>query len=354
MNSLPPAGRRTQIIATLGPASSTVETITELVAAGVDVVRLNFSHAGHDEVAEFVQRIRQVPASAGRSPAVLADLQGPKLRIGDLPAPLQLREGAALVLTRTQEGPSGVTAPGELFSDAVTPGTRIFLKDGLLELRVESRSDSQIRTVVEAGGELTGRAGISIPQLDLRLPVPTDQDRHDLEFAVRQGIGWIALSFVSGPEDIARARTLLRSLGASDVRLVAKIERRAALLAFEAIAEAADALMVARGDLGVEVGVEEVPIWQHRIIAAGASRGVPVIVATEMLETMRSRERPTRAEVSDVAHAVWDGADALMLSAETAIGDFPVQTVTMMDRIIRRAESASGGERGPHQPVQSR
>ena len=351
MNDSPPSGRRTRIIATLGPSSSSAETVRALVEAGMDVARLNFSHAGHDEVAALVERIRRVEID-GRSAGVLVDLQGLKLRIGELAAPLRLLEGDSLVLTKTAAGVDGeVTADDDAFDASVVVGSRLYLKDGTIELEVTARSESRMGTVVRDGGELTSRAGLNIPALDLGVSALTPRDREDLEFAASLGVEWAGLSFVGDARGVEGARSALEGQGASGVRLVAKIERRVALEHLDAIAEAADALMVARGDLGVEVGVEAVPIWQHRIIAAGRRRGVPVIVATEMLESMRTAERPTRAEASDVAHAVWDSASALMLSAETAIGDHPVEAVATMDRIIRAAEAeadrAVGGAAGP-------
>ena len=316
----------------------------------MDVARLNFSHATHDDVKSALREIRMAEAAGAGRVAVLADLQGPKLRVGDLAQPLSLTAGERLILTRapTIRGSREVRVPDEFFSSAICAGDRIYLKDGTIELLITGRSARSLETIVEVGGELTGRAGVSAPNLDLELRAFTARDRTDLAFAVEQGVEWVALSFVSSADDVTQARELLDQLGAGAVRVVAKIERRAALARLGDLAEVADALMVARGDLGVEVGVEEVPISQHQIIAAGKRRGVPVIVATEMLESMRDRERPTRAEASDVAHAVWDGAAAVMLSAETAIGRYPVAAVATMDRILRRAESANVGQRGPH------
>ena len=345
---MPARGRRTQIIATLGPATNSPETIASLVAAGMDVARLNFSHATHEEIIGFVARLRDVATPGAPRILILADLQGPKLRIGELPEPLQLRKGETVALTMLPDGGAGdVPAPEEAFSPAVAEGARMYLKDGSIELQVAARSRTRIEAVVQTGGELTSRAGLNIQGLAPGTPTLGPRDRADLAFAVAQGIDWLALSYVADPQVLTEARALLSDLGASTVRLVAKIELRAALGRLSEIAAAADLLMVARGDLGVEVGVEEVPIWQHRIIAAAARAGVPAIVATEMLESMRNQERPTRAEASDVAHSVWDGANALMLCAETAIGKFPVEAVATMDLIIRRAERETSGGTGP-------
>lgn len=349
MNDAPRPGRSAQIIATLGPASRSREVIASLTAAGMDVARLNFSHASHEDVAEAVRHLRGVSSSSGRAVAIIGDLQGPKLRIGELARELRLDVGAALVLTSEPgfQGVDTLSVDDAALHGAVVPGARLFLKDGTIELEVTARSRSRLETIVRDGGALTSRAGLSVPRTDLGLPALTAQDRADLAFALTQGIEWLALSFVRHADDLVEARAVLRDAGVPEVRLIAKIERRAALEDLAAIAEASDALMVARGDLGVEIGVEEVPIWQHRIIAAGKRAGVPVIVATEMLESMRTGERPTRAEASDVAHAVWDGAAALMLSAETAVGRHPVAVVETMDRIIRRAEAETTQTEAP-------
>ena len=344
MNETARPGRSAEIVATLGPASSSPETLDALIEAGMDVARLNFSHMSHEDVGTLVERLRRLVHARATRVATLGDLQGTKLRVGELPQDLELAEGTALTLTAEagHRGPNVVSVDEAALGDAVVAGTRVYLKDGTIELEVTSRSGSRLETIVRSAGTLTSRAGLNIPDVALRLPALTEQDRADLVFAVAQGISWLALSFVSGPDDISQARALLAEVGAPQIRLVAKIERAAALEQIDAIAEVSDVLMVARGDLGVEIGVEEVPIWQHRIIASGERQGVPVIVATEMLESMRTNERPTRAEASDVAHAVWDGAAALMLSAETAVGQYPVAAVATMDRIIRRAEAEAG------------
>ena len=311
--------------------------IEGLARAGMDVARVNFSHASHEDITRYVERIRALDAS--RQVGILGDLPGPKLRIGDLEAPLRLEVGQPLVFVRNgADPPQTVQGPEPLFAGGLRHARRIYLQDGVIELEVTRHTASRVETTVTAGGVLYGRAGMALPDSDLEVPALTEDDRRDLRFAVELGIESVALSFVGSAHDIEDARNLLSQSGAPGVRLVAKIERRAALDDLAAIADACDALMVARGDLGVAVGVEEVPISQHRIIAAGRQRGIPVIVATEMLESMRTRRRPTRAEASDIAHAVWDGASGVMLSAETAIGDYPVESVATMDRIVRRAE----------------
>ena len=329
-------GRQTQIIATLGPASESREMIDELAGAGMDVARLNFSHASHDDITRYVERIRALDPS--RPVAILGDLPGPKLRIGDLEAPLRLEVGQPLVFVRNQaDPPRTLQAPEPLFAGGLNHASRIYLQDGFIELEVTRHTASRIETTVTADGVLYGREGMALPDSDVELPALTEDDRRDLRFAVGLGIETLALSFLLRRRHRGRSQT---AVAVRSPRRAARGKDRArvALNDLAAIAEACDALMVARGDLGVAIGVEEVPIWQHRIIAAGRQRGIPVIVATEMLESMRTRRRPTRAEASDIAHAVWDGASGVMLSAETAIGDYPVESVATMDRIVRRAE----------------
>lgn len=334
-----PPHRATKIVATLGPASASHDTIAQMAEAGMDVARLNFSHANHRAIATLVEHVRAVQESSGRPLAILGDLQGPKLRVGVLDRPLELLDGERLIIT--VDGSSGdvrsVSCDYATLAEEVTPGTRIYLRDGAIELEVTSVESRMVETVVRRGGELTSRAGLNIPEMEPRRSALTAQDMDDLRFAVEQGMDYVALSFVRHADDLRQARAELRRLG-GDAGLVAKIETRAALDQLDAIADESDALMVARGDLGVEVGPENVPPWQRRIVNAAQRRLIPSIVATEMLESMRSRSRPTRAEASDVAHAAWEGADAVMLSAESAIGEFPVESVAMMGRILRRAE----------------
>jgi pyruvate kinase len=337
-----PDQRRTLIVATLGPASCSPEVIAALALAGMDIARINFSHASHQEAALLVQQVRELPPRPRGPVEVLGDLRGPRVRLGALDAPRELAEGEALTLTAEpgSRGPRVLPIDEAALADEVEDGTRIYLQDGAIELEVMTRSARQLQVVTRRGGTLGSHAGVHIPGVELGLPAVSERDRADIAFAAAQRMDWLALSFVSRAEDLSEARAALAS-AARSIRLVAKIESGAALERLDAIAEAADGLMVARGDLGVAIGVEEVPIAQHRIIAAAKRRGIPAIVATEMLESMRTRARPTRAEASDVAHAVWDGADALMLSAETAVGDFAVAAVETMARVIRRAESVT-------------
>ena len=356
-----PDPRGAKILATLGPASSSPEVIAELVDAGLDAVRLNFSHGDHETLAAIIARARTAQRASSRPLALLGDLQGPKIRIGVLPSPILLHAGWTVRIRPQGASAPGAPAPGApvdgllpLETDYaglprhVQPGQRIYLKDGLIDLEVThvepGEPDAHVDAIVRNGGVLTSRAGMNIPGVRLDLPALSDKDLADLRFAVEQGLDYLALSFVHDAADLRAARSALDALG-SDMHVIAKIETAFALERLPEIMQAADGVMVARGDLGVEIGAENVPVWQRRIIDAAAEALVPCIVATQMLESMVSNARPTRAEASDVANAVWDGTDAVMLSAETAVGDYPVQAVAMMDRIIRRAEEGGDAQR---------
>ena len=344
-----PRRRGAKIVATLGPASSQPEMIRALVAAGLDVARLNFSHGDHASLKELVRFVREAQEAAGRPIAILGDLQGPKIRIGPLSEPVQLTPGLPIRLTTapTAPLPAGVIGcdyPG--LAGDVRPGDRIFLRDGEIELEVISSGDALINTEVRSGGLLTSRAGMNVPGVALRLPPLTDKDRADIAFAVEEGLDYLAMSFVRNVGDIGLVRRELEAR-ASGIEIIAKIENAHALEELDPIVAAADGVMVARGDLGVEVGAENVPVWQRRIIQAARRKIVPVITATQMLESMVTRARPTRAEASDIANAVWDGTDALMLSAETAVGAYPLESVQMMDRIARRAEAEESERDSP-------
>ena len=338
-------GRRrgAKIVATLGPASSDAETIHAMVRAGMDVARLNFSHGDHATLRTLTTHIRAAERDLGRAVAILGDLQGPKIRIGRLDAPLDLAAGQELTIAFDARPSNATTVscdyPGLV--DDIGLDNTIYLKDGAIELSVTEVTPSTIETVVRTSGRLTSRAGVNVPGIDLRLPALPKKDLADLRFAVEQDFDYLALSFVRHAEDIANARRELAAVNNS-MMLIAKIENALALDNLDAIVAAADGVMVARGDLGVEVGPESVPIWQRRIIRVAADHLVPVIVATQMLESMVESSRPTRAEASDVANAVWDGAGALMLSAESAVATDPVRTVAMMARIIDRAEEDEG------------
>ena len=348
MQDLPDGARRaTKIVATLGPASADPSTIEAMVSAGLDVARINFSHGDGGSWRTLVDGVRRAQQVSGKPIAILGDLQGPKIRIGALAEPLVLRAGDEVRLVAEADAAGGpdtgaLTVTYDRLAVDVRSGDRIFLRDGAIELEVEEVDGRALRAGVERGGTLTSRAGVNLPGVGLRLPALTDKDREDMAFAAEAGIDYLALSFVRNSEDIRDARIALGIIGA-EIPLIAKIETAIALEHLEPILHAAEGVMVARGDLGVEVGAENVPIWQRRIIQEASRELEPVITATQMLESMVESSHPTRAEASDVANAVWEGADAVMLSAETAVGRYPVESVAMMDRIARRAESADPG-----------
>ena len=335
--------RRTKIVCTLGPASTEPAIIEALLAAGMNVARLNMSHNSREGAAETFGRVRRAAAARGAQVAILVDLQGPKIRTGPLPGgePVTVATGQAFTIsTRPIEGGvEGVSTGYAGLTGDVRPGDRILLSDGLIELRCERVSEDAVHTRVIEGGALREHQGISVPGREMTLPALTPKDEEDLRWAVAQGADYIAVSFVQRAADMEAARELVRSAG-GDVPLIAKLEKPRALDQLEEILQAADGVMVARGDMGVELPPEDVPFWQKRIISAANARLLPVITATQMLESMVHEPRPTRAEAADVAHAIWDGTDAVMLSAETSIGAFPVEAVRMMDRIARMAERA--------------
>jgi pyruvate kinase len=334
--------RRAKIVATLGPATDGHEV--ELVRAGLDIARLNFSHGTHADHARRYQAVRAASAEVGRAVAVMQDLQGPKIRVGALVGggPVRLVEGHELVITTHDEVGTAerisCTYP-HLASD-VRPGDRVLLDDGRIRLSVLDCNGSEVRTRVEEGGPLGEHKGINLPGVAVSSPAITDKDRADMAFGLQElGVDFIALSFIRTAEEVRAAQELMKGLGRT-VPLVVKLEKGEAIDNLEAILHVADAVMVARGDLGVELAPERVPMLQKRIIQRANQRGIPVITATQMLESMVSEETPTRAEANDVANAVWDGSDAVMLSAETATGRHPLLVLRMMDRIVRAAESA--------------
>jgi len=335
-------GRRTKIVCTLGPASLNPATLTAMLRAGMDVARLNTSHGTVQDHLDAIDLVRATSASVGKPIAILMDLGGPKLRTGPVPngVPLQLHAGDTVRLetppTPPREGLIIVDYP-HLATD-VRADDRVLLDDGAVELLVEHTDAGGLECRVIHGGTLSAGRGVSFPDSLLTLPALTDRDRAAVSAGVRAGVDLFALSFVRAFEDVVEARALLAENG-SDTPIIAKIERRQALSGLDDILAEADGAMVARGDLGVELPPEEVPLQQRRIIASAATHMVPVIIATQMLESMVESPRPTRAESSDVANGVWAYADALMLSQETAVGHYPVEAVAMMDRIIRRAES---------------
>jgi len=338
---LEPRARRVKVLATLGPASNTEATILALLTAGADAFRVNMSHGTQPEKAALIAAIRAVEKSAGKPLAILADLQGPKLRVGRFAGGGVMLENGAAFRLDSDPAPGDATRAclphPELFA-ALTTGARLLVDDGKLVLRVKAVGATTIDCTVEVGGRISDNKGVNVPDVVVPLPALTVKDRQDLAFALEQGVDWVALSFVQRPEDVAEARALIGGKAA----LLAKIEKPAALERLEEILELADAVMVARGDLGVELPPQQVPPAQKRIVAMARALGKPVVVATQMLESMIVSPSPTRAEVSDVATAIYDGADAVMLSAESAAGKFPVEAVAMMDAIAREVEADPG------------
>ncbi len=339
--------RRAKIVATLGPASSDPETVRQLVNAGLDVARINFSHGDENSWSLAADSVRRTQSETGKPIAILGDLQGPKIRIGSLPAGTEIARDDKLNITTGQESEGYIGDDGALsvscsyatLVEEVDVGDRIYLRDGELDLRVDAINGPCIETTVRGGGLLTSRAGLHAAGAGLLLPAVTDADRTNVRFAVENGFDFLALSFVRNRIDLDVARNAVADAG-GDLPIISKIETLSAINDLDSIIDASDGAMVARGDLGVEVGPAEVPVAQRAIINAAGRALMPVIIATQMLESMTERARPTRAEASDVANAVWDGADALMLSGETAVGNRPVDVVAMMDSIIRTAEQA--------------
>lgn len=329
--------RRARIVATLGPASREVAQIRALAQAGADVFRVNFSHGGHKDHARTIANVRAVEALVGRPLAVLADLQGPKLRLGEFAdGRVRLKVGQDFRLDRqpVDGDASRVCVPhAEIFA-ALKPGADILLDDGKVRLKVGKCGPDFADTVVVAGEALSNHKGLNLPGLAIPIPALTTKDLEDLNFALSQGVDWVALSFVQRASDMAELRQIVQGRAG----VLAKIEKPAALEALDEILDLCEAVMVARGDLGVELNPEDVPVVQKALIRAARTRGIPVIVATQMLESMITSPTPTRAEASDVAGAVYEGADAVMLSAETAAGQYPVEAVTIMDRILTRVE----------------
>lgn len=329
--------RKVKILATLGPASRDKETIARLLMAGADAFRVNMSHGDHVTHSETIANIRAVEKDLMRPVAILCDLQGPKLRVGTFEGGKAfLRHGAHFTLDRDPApgNDERVCLPHPELFGLLEKGQRLLIDDGKLRLVVIRAEPDSILCSAEVGGTISDRKGVNIPDAIVPVPALTDKDRRDLAFAVEQRADWIGLSFVQRPEDVAEARRLMSGHGA----LMAKIEKPAAVTSLDEIIELSDGIMVARGDLGVELLPEEVPPIQKRIIEKTRSHGKPVVVATQMLESMITSPSPTRAEVSDVANAVYDGADAVMLSAETAAGQWPVEAVAIMDRIATRVE----------------
>jgi pyruvate kinase len=334
--------RRTKIVATLGPSSDSPERLRALVAAGMDAARLNLSHGVHADHAERAGRVREVEAEVGRPIALIADLQGPKLRIGALAQPILLTRGDKITVCAEE-----LAADGELpiapavIGDVLQPGHDVLIDDGRVRLRVDDVEHGRARASVVVGGTVTSHKGVNLPGVPLPIPSLTRKDLADLEFALQLGVDFVALSFVRSSADVRDLRALIEQAG-SHAHVIAKIEKSEAVDLLDDILAETDAVMVARGDLGVEIGPALVPLIQKRIILKALERGKPVITATQMLETMIHSPEPTRAEASDVANAILDGTSAVMLSGETAVGEYPVEAVAYMDRIAHAIEPSMG------------
>ena len=329
--------RRTKIVATLGPASGDRNVITRLFEAGTDVFRINMSHTSHDRMRELIEMIRSIEHEQGRPIGILVDLQGPKLRLGTFGGGFTMVvKGDSFILDSNKEAgdASRVYLPHPEILHAAQPGQTLLLDDGKVRLICTDKAPGQLTTRVEVGGKLSDRKGVSLPETTLPFSALTEKDRSDLDAALNAGIDWLALSFIQRPDDIAEAKKIARGRAA----IMAKIEKPQAVTRLEEILEVSDALMVARGDLGVEMPLEKVPGIQKQITRAARRAGKPVIVATQMLESMITSPVPTRAEVSDVSVAVFEGADAIMLSAESAAGQYPVEAVATMNRIAEEVE----------------
>jgi pyruvate kinase len=335
--------RRTKIVATLGPASESEDRLRQLIEAGLDVVRLNFSHGTHEEHAERIARVRAVAAAVGKPVAILQDLQGPKIRTGELASdiPVLLQDGAPFVITTepTLGDARRVSTTYQGLPGDAAPGDRILISDGLIELAVTAVRGNDVVTQVVHGGSLREHQGINLPGSAVSAAAITEKDREDLAFGLEQDVDYVAMSFVRRADDVRELKKLIHAAG-KKTPVIAKIEKPQALDDLEEILRVTDVVMVARGDLGVEMAPEQVPIVQKDLIAAASKHNVTVITATQMLESMISNPRPTRAEASDVANAIFDGTDAVMLSGETAVGQFPVEAVAMMARIATATEGS--------------
>jgi pyruvate kinase len=335
--------KRTKIICTLGPASSDPVVLEKLINAGMNIARLNFSHGTHEAHAKQIQTLREVAAKLNKPIGVLADIQGPKIRTGMLcESPLQMTDGAHFLLT---VDPAKEQLPGYIYvayptliADAQVGG-KIFLADGMIELKVLAAKATELECEVVNGGELTSKKGVTLPGVVVNLPAMMEKDRSDIEFAVQQKVDFIAVSFARKATHITEIREVVKSWGGTQL-LIAKIENEEGFRNSEEILNVSDGMMVARGDLGTEVPLEEVPLIQSFLIGICNNAGKPVITATEMLESMVRNPRPTRAEITDIAHAIQDGTDAIMLSAETAVGKYPVAAVTIMSQVAERIEAS--------------
>ena len=335
--------RRTKIVATLGPACAAHDRVEALVASGVDALRLNFSHGRHEQHAGLARLVREVQEEFRRPLALIADLQGPKLRIGELAQPVVLRRDDEVVVAGEGAAGDGGDLPvsPDVIGSVLEPGNEVLIDDGLVRLRVAAVEHGRVRCRVLTGGTVRTHKGVNLPGVPLPIPSLTRKDLDDLELALELGVDYVALSFVRSAADVRDLRRLIEEAG-SKARVIAKIEKAEAVDVLDDILAVSDAVMVARGDLGVEIGAADVPMLQKRIIYRALERGLPVITATQMLESMVAQPEPTRAEASDVANAILDGTSAVMLSEETAIGEYPVEAVATMDRIARAVEPHLG------------
>jgi pyruvate kinase len=335
-----PVWNRTKIVATMGPACQTTERLRDLIHAGLDVCRLNMSHGKHADHEWFINEIRKINAETGLAVTLLMDLQGPKIRIGNLlqPYPIAPGEEIELCTAITEQQANRLPMEYETFAKDVKPGDKILVEDGRVELRViETNNVDTVKLLVVSGDRIGSRKGVNLPGVAVSMPGLTPKDLEDLEFGLKHEVDWIALSFVRNPEDVVNLKKILQARG-SEARVMAKIEKPEALAGIDEIIRVSDAIMVARGDLGVEIPIEEVPFWQKTIVRKCNLQAKPVVVATQMLDSMIESRQPTRAEVTDVANAVIDGADCVMLSGETSLGKHPVEVVKTMQRIIAQAE----------------
>ncbi len=335
--------RRTKIVCTIGPASGSYKLIEELIKKGMDVARLNFSHGNYEGHLQKIEYIRQASLKAGKTVAILQDLEGPKIRIRKIEKePIFLKEGSSFILTNRKvigdEQEVSITFPS--LPQKVKQGDYIFLADGTLELKVKETTFTDIICRVIRGGKLSSRKGINIPNISLDISSLTEKDYQDILFGIKNKVDFIGLSFTRRAEDVLKVRKILEENGAEDISLIAKIEKKEAIDNLKEIIEASDGIMIARGDLGVEIPLENVPFVQKNIIKKCNFVGKPVITATQMLMSMVNGPRPTRAEVTDVANAILDGTDAIMLSEETAVGEYPLEAVETMNRIALKAEKA--------------
>ena len=327
--------KKTKIVCTIGPASNSRETLKEMILAGMDVARLNFSHGTHEGHKKVMSTIRELADELGKPVAILQDLCGPKIRVGDIPGgPVILKEGD--IFTLTSEECEGDTSRAHIsyskLSEEVTPNTRILIDDGLLKLVVEKVEPPRVICRVVIGGPLSSHKGVNFPDTELKIPALTEKDKEDLQFGLKENVDWIALSFVQRPEDIFELKELISNAGKA-TPVISKIEKGEALKQLNKIIDISDGLMVARGDLGIETPMERLPLVQKKTIKLCKKQGMPVITATQMMDSMIRNPRPTNAEVTDVANSILDGTDAVMLSGETASGKYPVEAVRVMAKI---------------------